>query len=214
MEPLHLAMMRGVLQPCGPDLQVLRSSPSLESFEGRTHSSMGFNDCWGEHSRAVFRAFLALSDGSGFAHYSSSFNAKRSGDLHVDELVGILNARFGDAHVHSRTVFGIYGRAVHKDIDVCTYRVARSPWAHFVSQNSECVPFLPPFRSEWAPLAGPGGSKFLCESQISSSYLGLSSPFGEVKKFNVRAFEKPDKSRSGSTKNACCLIHLVSRICF
>ena len=91
-------------------MQVLRSDPGKESSQCRTNSSVGFKGSWGDH-RWSDRAFLALSDGSGFAHCSSGFNGKRGGDLHVDELVGILNVRFGDAHVHSRTVFGIYGRA-------------------------------------------------------------------------------------------------------
>ena len=30
----------------------------------------------------------------------------------------------------------------------------------------------------------------------------------------MSAFEQPFESRSGSTRNSCCLIHLVSRICF
>ena len=48
---------------------------------------------------------------------------------------------------------------------------------------------------------------------ISISFLGLSSPFLGSKNIKVWAFEKQKKSRTGSTKNACCLIHLVSRIC-
>ena len=49
---------------------------------------------------------------------------------------------------------------------------------------------------------------------ISISFLGLSLPFGRSKNIIVWALEKPYKSRRWSTKKACCLIHLVSRICF
>ena len=51
------------------------------------------------------------------------------------------------------------------------------------------APVLAPFSVGMGPFGRSGGSKFL-------------------------AFEKPCKSHSGQTKNACCLIHIVSRICF
>ena len=35
-----------------------------------------------------------------------------------------------------------------------------SPWALFVSQNSEWFPFWHSFRSGWAPLGGPGDRNF------------------------------------------------------
>ena len=50
---------------------------------------------------------------------------------------------------------------------------------------------------------------------ISIPFLGLSLPFWRSKKTSKCEHSKnPYKSRSRSTKNTCCLIHIVSRICF
>ena len=51
------------------------------------------------------------------------------------------------------------------------YRVARWPWALFVSQNSEWRPFWSPFLPEWAPFGRSGRSKFRRGSQISNPFL-------------------------------------------
>ena len=55
--------------------------------------------------------------------------------MDVDELVSVLDAWFGDSHVHSRAVFGVDGRAVHEDIDVCTKAGSSRNVRNFVSQR-------------------------------------------------------------------------------
>ena len=52
------------------------------------------------------------------------------------------------------------------------------------------------------------------ETLISITFLDLSPPFWGQKTSKCEHSKKPSKSRSGSTNNARCLIHLVSRSCF
>ena len=75
---------------------------------------------------------------------------------------------------------------------------------------------LAPFSVGMGPFGTSGSSKFQYRSQISSPFLGLASPFWEEVKKNqcVSIRKKTYKSRSGLTKNTCCLILLVSRSCF
>ena len=55
--------------------------------------------------------------------------------MNVTELVGVLGTSFGDSHVHSRAVFGVDGRVVHKDFDVCTEAGSSRNVRNFVSQS-------------------------------------------------------------------------------
>ena len=67
--------------------------------------------------------------------------------------------------------------AQREKVRVCSYRVAGSPWAPSVSQNSEWLPFGL-FSQGMGAFGKSGCSKFRRGSQISSSFLGLSPPFG------------------------------------
>ena len=89
----------------------------------------------GDDCGSAFRPFLALGDGGGFAHKTSSLHAERGGNLDVDELISVLDTWFGESHVHSRAVFGVDGRVVHKDFDVCTKAGSSRNVRNFVSQS-------------------------------------------------------------------------------
>ena len=80
-------------------------------------------------------SLLALGDGGCFAHKTSSLHTERGGNLDVDELISVLDTWFGDSHVHSRAVFGVNGRVVHKDFDVCTEAGPSRNVRNFVSQS-------------------------------------------------------------------------------
>ena len=51
------------------------------------------------------------------------------------ELISVLDTWFGDSHIHSRAVFGVDGRVVHKDFDVCTEVRSSRNVRNFVSQS-------------------------------------------------------------------------------
>ena len=89
--------------------------------------------CWS--SGAVFCPFLALGGRGSFAHQASGLHAEWGSDLDVIELVGVLDSCFGDSHVHSRAVFGVNGRVVHEDFDVCTKASSSRNVCDFVSQR-------------------------------------------------------------------------------
>ena len=89
----------------------------------------------GDDCGSVFRPLLALGDGGGFAHQPSGLHTERGGNLNVDELVGVLDTWFGDSHVHSRAVFGVNGRVVHEDFDICTKTGSSRNVGDFVSQS-------------------------------------------------------------------------------
>ena len=57
--------------------------------------------------------------------------------------------------------------------------------APYVSQNSEWLPFWPPFSVGMDSFGRSGGSKFRCGSQISSPFLGLSPPVWGSKNIKV-----------------------------
>ena len=90
-----------------------------------------FKDGRGDDCGSVFRKILALGDGGGFAHQTSGLHTERGGNLNVDELVGVL----GILHVHYRAVFGVDGRVVHEDFDVCTKAGSSRNVRNFVSQR-------------------------------------------------------------------------------
>ena len=81
---------------------------------------MGLEDGRGDNRGSVFYSLPALGNGGSFAHQTSSLHAERGGDLDVNEFISVLDTSFGDSHVHSRAVFGVDGRMVHEDFDVCT----------------------------------------------------------------------------------------------
>ena len=89
----------------------------------------------GDNRGSVFSSLLALGNGGSFAHQTSSLHAERGGDLDVNELISVLGAWFGDSHVHSRAVFGVNGRVVHKDFDVCTKAGSSRDVRNFVSES-------------------------------------------------------------------------------
>ena len=62
-------------------------------------------------------------------------STERGSNLNVDELVGVLEAWFGDSNVRSRAVFGVNGRVVHEDLDVCTKAGSSRNVRNFVSQS-------------------------------------------------------------------------------
>ena len=97
---------------------------------------MGGSRGWpGDDRGSVFCSLLALGDGGSFAHKTSCLHAERGGNLNVNELIGVLGTSFGDSHVHSRAVFGVDGRVVHKDIDVCTQAGSSRNVRNFVTQS-------------------------------------------------------------------------------
>ena len=55
--------------------------------------------------------------------------------MNVNELISVLDAWFGDSHVHSRAVLWVDGRVVHKDFDVCTKAGSSRIVRNFVSQR-------------------------------------------------------------------------------
>ena len=55
--------------------------------------------------------------------------------MNVNELVGVLDTWFGDSHVHSRAVFGVNGRVVHEDFDVCIKASSSRNVRNLVSQR-------------------------------------------------------------------------------
>ena len=79
---------------------------------------------------------------------------------------------------------------------------------------TECAPFGPFFSVGMGPFGRSGRPKFRCGSQISSSLLGLSLPFWESKNIKVWSVQKSFLNTSGSTKNACCLRHCFTNVCF
>ena len=70
------------------------------------------------------------------ARQTSGLHTERGGNLNVDELVGVLDTWFGDSHVHSRAVFGVDGRVVHEDFDVCTKAGSSRIVRNLVSQRA------------------------------------------------------------------------------
>ena len=109
--------------------------PGQERPEGGANSAVGLEDGRGDDSGSVFCSLLALGDGGCFAHKTSSLHAERGGNLNVNELIGVLGTSFGDSHVHSRAVFGVDGRVVHKDFVVCTKAGSPRNVRNFVSQS-------------------------------------------------------------------------------
>ena len=96
---------------------------------------MGLKDGRGDDRGSVFCSLLALGDGGCFAHKTSCLHAERGGNLNVNELVGVLDAWFGDSHVHSRAVFEVNGRVFHEDFNVCTKAGSSRNVRNFVSQS-------------------------------------------------------------------------------
>ena len=78
-------------------------------------------------------------------------------NLNVDELIGVLNAWFGDSHVHSRAVFGVHGRVVLVDFDLCTRAGSSRNVRNFVSQR------VVPRRESMSTRAGRGVFAFLVQ---------------------------------------------------
>ena len=106
-----------------------------ERLEGGANPAVFLKDSRGDESGSVFCSLLALGDGSCFAHKTSSLHTERGGNLDVDELISVLDTWFGDSHVHSRAAFGVTGRVVHKDFDVCTEAGSSRNVRNLVSQS-------------------------------------------------------------------------------
>ena len=132
MESLHLAMMRALWIWRTHEMRLMASCNQVarladlpghlgqERFQGGAHTCVSFENGRGDDGGSAFRALLALGDGGRFAHQTSGLHTERGGNLNVDELIGVLDTSFGDSHVHSRSVFGVDGRVVHKDFVICT----------------------------------------------------------------------------------------------
>ena len=129
MEPLHF------LQPGGQGLLIFLFDLGQERLEGGANSAVGLEDGQGDDSGSVFCSLLALGDGGSFAHQTSGLHAEQGGNLDVNELVGVLDTWFGDSHVQSRAVFGVDGRVVREDFDVCTKARSSRNVRNFVSQS-------------------------------------------------------------------------------
>ena len=114
---------------------IFRSDLGQERLEGGANPAVGLKDSQGDDSGSVFCSLLALGDGGSFAYKTSSLHTERGGNLNVNELIGVLGTSFGDSHVHSRAVFGVNGRVVHKDFDVCTEAGSSRNVRNFVSQS-------------------------------------------------------------------------------
>ena len=87
-------------------------------------------------------------------------------------------------------------------------RLALGPFSYLKTRNGPR--FWPPFRSEWGLFGRSGTSKFRRGTLISITFLGLRV----ISTSKCEHSENHLKTPSGWTKNACCLRHLVSRICF
>ena len=118
-----------------PGLLIFWCDLGQERLEGGANPAVCLEDGRIDNCGSVFRPFLALSDGGGFAHQTSGLHAERGGNLNVNELVGVLDTWFGDSHVHSRAVFGVNGRVVHEDFDVCTKASSSRNARNLVSQR-------------------------------------------------------------------------------
>ena len=110
-----------------------------ERFESGAHTTVCLEDGRGDDCGPVFCSLLAVCDGGGFTHHTSGLNTERGGNLDVNELVGVLDTWSGDSHVHSRPVFGVNGRVVHEDFDVCTKAGSSRIVRNLVSQSVEGV---------------------------------------------------------------------------
>ena len=80
--------------------------------------------------------------------------------------------------------------------------MAGSPWAPFVSQNSE-----------WAPLGGREGPYCLPREPDFEPFSWFELPFG-CQKIKVPVMTESFKTPSGPTKNACCLKCGSTKMCF
>ena len=78
--------------------------------------------------------------------------------------------------------------------------------APFASQNSEWPPFWLPFRSEWAPLGGPGDQNFDAKARLRAPFFCSSSPFGESKNIKVGVCKKSFETPSGSSSRSCASV--------
>ena len=95
--------------------------------------------------------------------------------------------------------------------DIQGWRLALGPFRH---PKPGMAPVLGSFfRSEWH-LWEVQGSNFRCKSQISSPFLGFGLSIFGVKIHQSVSLQKTQETPSGSTKNACCLRHSFTKMCF
>ena len=141
----------------------------------------------------------------------------------------IREARRNNVHIFMATSRQLHSRNNTKDV-TARYKMARGktfqiqlhegntrwpagPWPSFVSQNSEWPPFFP-FWVGMGSFERSGGSKFRCGSQISSPFPGLTLPFFWVRNIRTGMCKKSYETPCGWTKNACCLRHGFTQMCF
>ena len=138
--------------------------------------------------------------------------ASSSGAHHVPSQPSTISSHRTMPSRDCRMIHGILWLLQETFLNDC--RVAGWPCAPFVTQNSE----WPPFRC----LSGRNGPLW----EVRGIEISMREPdFEPSSWFEPPLFcwaqnhqswseQKSDETPSGWTKNACCLIHLASRICF
>ena len=89
------------------------------------------------------------------------------------------------------------------------YRVAGKPWALLFSLKTRIAPRFHLLFGRNGPLWEVRGIEISTRDLDFDPLSWFERPLLGGEKIKVWAFEKPSKSHNGSTKHACCLIHLV-----